>query len=164
MFRLLFACLLTAGRVHALQTGPRKRRRFVELRLVHPLVGYFGFAMLAAAAHGLAAPERFAASHGWRVSADKPFQRFAGLAYGSMALAAILAARLRGLYRAASAVCGSGFFLEATWIRLAVSAARGRAMTLHRVAAVFANHGLLSVVRIAPLVACLSPERANRPG
>jgi len=162
MFLLLFLGCLVAGWIHALATGPRTRRRLAELLLVYSLVGYFGLLMLAVAVFTLAAPEHFATSHGWRASAENPFQQFGGVAYGSMAVAAILAAWLRGLYPVGPAVCWALFFLGATWIHLADSAARGQAMTLHRVLHVFGSHGLMSVVLIVLLVAYLSPERANR--
>ena len=163
MFLLLFVGFLAAGWIHALATGPRTRRRFAELLLVYCLVGYFGLVMLATAVFTLAAPEHSAASHGWRVSADNPFQQFAGVAFGAMALAAILAVWLRGLYLVGPAVCWALIFLGATWIHLADPSARGQAMTFHRVLHVFGSHGLMSVVLIVLLVAYMSPERANRP-
>lgn len=162
MFLLLFIGFLAAGWVHAFKTGPRTKRRFTELLLVYPIVGYFGVVMLSTAIFTLAAPERFAASHGWRVSADNPFQQFAGVAYGSMAIAAILAIWLRGLYLIGPAVCWSLFFLGATYIHLADIAERGRAITFHRFLHVFTTHALMSVVLIVLLAAYLSADRANR--
>jgi len=127
--------------------------------LVYTLVGYFGLLMLAMAVFGLAAPEHFAASHGWRVSADNPFQQFSGIAFGGMAIIAILAIRLRGLYLVAPAVCWSIFFLGATYVHIADFAARGRRSTFHMILHVFGSHGLMSVVLIALLVAYMSPAR-----
>jgi len=163
MFLLLFVGFLAAGWIHARKTGPRTRQRFAELLLVYPLVGYFGLLMLGVAVYGLAAPERFVASHGWRVSADNPFQQFFGVAYGAMAIVAILTIWLRGLYLVAPAVCWSIFFLGATYIHVADFAARGRAITFPLVLHVFATHGLMSVVLLGLLVAYLSALRANRP-
>jgi hypothetical protein len=162
MFLLLFVGFLAAGWVHAFKTGPRTRRRFAELLLVYPLVGYFGVVMLVAAVYSLAAPDRFAASHGWRVSADNPFQQFAGLAHGSMAVAAILAIWLRGLYLIAPAVSWSILFMGATNINIADFAARGRAITFPLVLHVFLSHSLMAVVLVVLLVAYISALRAER--
>ena len=153
---------LAAGWIHALKTGPRTKQRFAELLLVYPLVGYFGILMLGMAVFTLAAPEHFAASHGWNMSVDNPFQQFSGIAYGAMAIAAILAIWLRGLYLAAPAVCWSIFFLGATYVHIVDFAARDREITFPLFLHVFASHGLMSVVLIVLLAAYLSAMRANR--
>lgn len=162
MFLALFVIFLVAGWIHALKTGPRTRRRFTELLLVYPLVGYFGILMLVVAVYGLAAPARFAASHGWAVSVNNPFQQFLAVAYGAMAIVATLAVWLRGRYLIGPAGCWSLFFLGATYIHVVDFAERGREITFTLVLRLFATHGLMSVVLIALLALYLSAPRTTR--
>lgn len=162
MFLLLFIGFLATGGIHAFMTGPRTRQRFAEMMLVYSLVGYFGILMLSVAVYNLVAPEQFAASHGWSVSGDNPFQQFSAISYGAMAIIAILAIWLRGLYLVAPAVCWSIFFLGATYIHLVDYAARGREITFGLFVHVFSSHGLMALVLIALLATYMFPERANR--
>jgi hypothetical protein len=164
MILFLFLGFLAAGCIHALATAPRTRWRFAELLLVYRLAGYFDVVMLADATYCLAAPEPWAAAHGWHVSSDNPFRQYAVLAYGSMAITAVLTLRLRATYLVAPAVCWSLVFLGATWIHIADFAARGRAITFHLAMHVFLSHGLTSVVLIALLVVYLSGTCADRLG
>jgi len=162
MFLIIFLCILAAGAAHASASGPRTTRRFAELMLVYSLVGYFGILMLTVAVYTLVAPARFAASHGWTLSDGNPFAQFSGVAYGAMAVSAILAVWHRDRYLIAPTVCWAIFFLGATWVHVADYAHRGREVSLSLCWNVFANHGLMSVVLIALLVAYLrSPGQSQ---
>ncbi|HEX9654435.1 MAG TPA: DUF6790 family protein [bacterium] len=162
MFLILFVGFLAAGWIHAMKTGPHTKQRFAELMLVYSLVGYFGILMLGVAIYNLVAPERFAASHGWSVSTDNPFQQFVGILYGAMAIIAILAVWLRGMYLLAPAVCWSIFFLGATYIHIADFAARGREITFPLVLHIFSSHGLMAIVVIVLVAAYMPAVHVNR--
>ncbi len=164
MFLLLFIGFLAAGCLHALKTGPRSRQRFVELMLVYASVGYFGVLMCVVAIYMLLAPEQFAASHGWSVSTDNPFQQFLAMTYGAMAITAILAIWLRGRYLIAPALCWSIFFLGATYLHIVDFAARGREITVGLFLHVFSTHGLMALIVIALLAAYVPALRTDTTG
>ncbi len=95
MFLLLAVALAAAGFAHgALARSPLAKR--VELALVYLVAGYFGLVMLVVALFCLVAPERAAAMLG--ADPGSPFELFLGWAYCGMAVAALLAVRLRGAY------------------------------------------------------------------
>jgi len=123
MFLLIAFALAVAGFVHgALVRSPVVKR--VELALVYLLAGYFGLVMLVVGIFCLAVPERAAAMLG--AEAGNPFELFVGWAFCGMALAALLAVRLRGVYLVGPIVAWSVDFFGAVQVHWVEYSAAGR--------------------------------------
>ncbi|MFW6202419.1 MAG: DUF6790 family protein, partial [Gemmatimonadota bacterium] len=124
-------------------------RRVGELLLVYVLVGYCGIPMVGVSVATLAAPERVAEILGF--PAGNPFQAFMGVAYLALSVLAVLTLRYRGRFLIAPAVGWAIFFAGATVIHVRHEIAGGT-LTHGGVLAVFATHGLISVLLVGGLV------------
>jgi len=145
VFILLLAALLVAVGVHVAFLKERTMRRIGEIALLYILAGYCGAAMVASSVASLVDPDKFARTHG--LPPGSPFQDFAAVALLAMAIPSLLAPFYRGTYLVAPAVCWAVFFLGATWIH-----GHQGAPTHGGLLAIFATHGLISVLLIVALL------------
>ena len=123
MFLLLAVVLSAAGFAHgAIARSPLAQR--VELALVYLVAGYFGLTMLVVGVFCLVAPARAAGMLG--AEPGNPFELFLGWAFCGMALAALLAVRLRGAYLVGPIAAWSVDFFGAVHVHWVEYAAGGR--------------------------------------
>ena len=165
MFIFLLAALIAAAAVHVYRLEDRSLRRVGEIALLYLLVGYCGLPMLAMSIAVIVWPDQMAAHLGF--PPGNPFQSFVGVSFLSMSLVSVLALRYRSAYLIAPSVCWAVFFAGATFIHIADYGSRG-ALDHGSALAIFATHGLISVLLVAALLSSgllkgrSDPAAANR--
>ncbi len=150
MFVFLLGGLLAAASVHIALMKERTLRRVGELALLYVLVGYCGVPMLILSVGNLMRPDQ--AAHYLGFPAGNPFQDFLGVAYLGMSLLSIMALWYRRTFLIGPAVLWAVFFVGATLIHMKDFGERG-ALTHGSMLAIFASHGLISVLLAAALIA-----------
>lgn len=161
MFLLLLLAVLVGAGVHVAIVKDRSMRRVGEIVVVWVLVGYCGIPMVFISAAGLIHPEGLAMHLGFPTG--NPFQTFMTVAYLGMAIIAVLAVKLRGVYLVAPVVSWSVFFTGATFIHLHVS--NGGGHVGHGVAlGILGTHGLIAVILVAGLVMSQAWKQAGAGG
>lgn len=150
MFLFLLAAVLVAASVRIARMRDRSSRRVGEVGLLYVLVGYCGLPMLAVSVGILVWPDRVADILDF--PAGNPFQEFLGYAYLGMSILSVLALRYRGTFLIGPALCWAVFFAGATFVHLKDYGERG-VLTHHGALAIFASHGLISVLLIVALLA-----------
>ena len=149
MFLIILAVVLTGAAAHvALRGGDRSRERVGEVVLLWTLVGYCGIPMLVVAGTILMHPHGTLEAFGF--PPGNPIAGFFGWAYLGMALSATLALRYRGAYLVAPALIWAIFFIGATFLHLAEGHSGG---THAGALAIFAMHGLISLILLGALLA-----------
>ena len=109
--------LILVGTVIAATVHSRVRRQggeVVEVYLVYLLVGYYGLAMLLAAAVHLTNPVGIAQLKGW--AASEPIQTLYAFALIGMAVSSILSIWIRGTYLLGPALFGSLLLLGGAFV------------------------------------------------
>jgi hypothetical protein len=149
VFVFLMAALLVAAAIHAALVQERTINRIGRIALLYLLVGYCGVPMVVVSAGSLANPE--IAHHLAGSSAGGPFVGFTVWALLGMSILSLLALWYRGTFLVGPAVCWAVFFGGATGVHLGEFSARG-ALTHGGILAIFASHGLVSLLLIAALL------------
>ena len=152
MFLYILGVVVAGAAVHTALLKERTRERMGEIALLWVLVGYCGVPMLVVSAISLHHSHLVADWLGF--PPHNPFQTFLSVAYLGMSLVALLALRYRGTYLIGPAVVWATFFAGATLIHLGHPHGGGPHEGGHGgVLAIFATHGLISVLLVAGLVA-----------
>jgi hypothetical protein len=112
---IILALTLLGAAVHARAAGQGSaRKRTPEIFLVYTLAGYYGVAMLLAAAVHLKNPAGIAGLKGWAPS--EPFQTLYAFALLGMAASAFLSIWWRGTYLLGPALSGSVLLLGGAYL------------------------------------------------
>lgn len=112
---VILALTIVGAAVHSrLATRRSTRRRAPEIFLVYLLTGYYGVAMLLAAAVHLSNPVGIAKLKGWPPS--EPFQTLYAFALLGMAGSAFLSIWWRGMYLLGPALFGSVLLLGGAYL------------------------------------------------
>jgi len=112
---IILVLLVAGATVHARLAVPRlTRRRVTEIFLVYILAGYYGVAMLLAAAVHLSNPAGIANLKGWQPS--EPFQTLYAFALLGLAGTAFLSIWWRGTYLLGPALFGSVLLLGGAYL------------------------------------------------
>jgi hypothetical protein len=112
---IILALTLLGAAVHARATGHRSaQKRTAEIFLVYTLAGYYGIAMLLAAAVHLKNPAGIAGLKGWAPS--EPFQTLYAFALLGMSASAFLSIWWRGTYLLGPALSGSVLLLGGAYL------------------------------------------------
>jgi hypothetical protein len=150
MFLILLLLLAVAAAAHTVVGKERTLTRGARLFLIYLLVGYCGIPMVLVGIWCIARPGEAAASFGFPPGGE--FQTFFAVAYLGMSIISLLAPFLRRSYLVGPAVCWAVFFAGATAIHFGHENVHG-GLTHGSMLAIFATHGLISVLLLASLLA-----------
>ena len=150
MFFVLLILLLLVASAHVALRRPRTLARTGTTFLVYLLVGYCGLPMVVVSIWSLARPDQTASMLGFPPGG--PFQQFFGVAYLGMAIISLLTPFLRRSFLIGPALCWAVFFAGATAIHFADESAH-QTLTHGSMLAIFATHGLISVLLLIALAA-----------